>query len=107
MVVICNKMSSVLSFSFSAVKLCVVPINEKFSARATEVCRTLKYKKAAGRIVRHHCTRENIQHKHQLVVVPTVGTTVNWHRDSQKLDIYINVERIYELLFSSQKPKAK
>ena len=54
------------------------------------------------RVVRHHCTRENIQHNHQLAAVPTVGTTVNWPRDSQKLNLYINEEGMYELLFSSQ-----
>ena len=42
-----------------------------------------------------------------MIVVPTVGTTVNWPRDSQKLDLYISEEGIYELLFSSQQPKAK
>ena len=36
-----------------------------------------------------------------------MGTTVNWPRDSQKLDLYINKEGMYELLFSSQQPKAK
>ena len=36
-----------------------------------------------------------------------MGTTVNWPRDSQKLDLYINEEGMYELLFSSQQPKAK
>ena len=32
---------------------------------------------------------------------------VNWPKDSQKYDIYINDEGMYELLFSSQQPKAK
>ena len=41
------------------------------------------------------------------MVVPTVGTTVSWPRDSQKLDLHINEEGMYELLFSSQQPKAK
>ena len=59
------------------------------------------------RVVRHHCTRENFQRKHELSVVPTVSTTVNWPRDSQKLDLYINEEVMYELLFSSQQPKTK
>ena len=72
-----------------------------------EVYKALRYEKAARRVVRHQCTRENIQHKHQLGVIPTLGTTVNWPRDSQKLDLYINEEGMYELLFSSQRPKAK
>ena len=82
-------------------------INEKPWARAREVYEALRYEKTARRVVRHHCTRENIQHKHQLVAVPTKGTTVNWSTDSQKLDLYINEEGMYELLFSSQQPKAK
>ena len=41
------------------------------------------------------------------MVVFTVGTTVNWPRDSQKLDLYINEKGMYELLCSSQQPKAK
>ena len=37
----------------------------------------------------------------------TVRMTVNWPRDSQKLDLYIIEGGMYELLFSSQQPKAK
>ena len=32
---------------------------------------------------------------------------MDWPKDSQKYDIYINEEGMYELLFSSQQPKAK
>ena len=96
------KMSSVMPFVFSTVEFYVVTINEKPWTRARKVCKALKYNKAARRVASHHCTRENIQHKHQLVAVPTVGTTVNWPKDSQKLDLYINEEGMYELLFSSQ-----
>ena len=42
-----------------------------------------------------------------MAVVTTAGTTVNWPKDSQKLDLYINEEGMYELLFSSQQLKAK
>ena len=31
---------------------------------------------------------------------------MDWPKDSQKFDIYINEEGMYELLFSSQQPKA-
>ena len=96
-----------MSFSFNAVDLCVATINDKHWTCAKEVCQELRYKKAARQIVKHHCTRENTQHKHQLVVVLRVGTTVNWPRDSQKLDLYINEEGMYELLFSIQQSKAK
>ena len=39
--------------------------------------------------------------------VPTVVTHVDWPKDSQKYDNYINEEGMYEHLFSSQQPKAK
>ena len=39
--------------------------------------------------------------------VHAVCTPINWPKDSQKYDIYINEEGMYELLFSSQQPKAK
>ena len=42
-----------------------------------------------------------------MAAVPTVSRTVNWPRDSQKLDLYINEEDMHELLFSSQQPKTK
>ena len=32
---------------------------------------------------------------------------MDWLKDSQKYDIYINEERMYGLLFSSQQPKSK
>ena len=96
-----------MPFAFNAVELYVVTINEKPWINAREVCKAWKYEKAVRRVVRHHFASENIQHKHQLVVVQAMDTTVNWPRDSQKLDLYINEERKYKRLFSSQQPKAK
>ena len=66
-----------MPFVFNAVELCIVTINGKPWTRARKVCKALRYEKTARRVVRHHCTRENIRHKHQLVVVPTVGMTAN------------------------------
>lgn len=34
-----------------------------------------------------------------LEVEPTVDTTINWLRDSEKLYLYINEEGVHELLF--------
>ena len=34
-------------------------------------------------------------------------TPINWPKDLQKYNIYINVEGKYELVFASQQPKAK
>ena len=39
-------MSSVMPFTFNAVELCVVTINEKTWERAREVCKALEYGKA-------------------------------------------------------------
>ena len=101
------KMSSLMPFAFNTVELYVATINEKSCTPAREVCKAWSYEKAARRVVRHRRTTENIQQKHQLAAVPTVGTTVNWPRNSKKLDLYIIEEGMYELLFSSQQPKAK
>ena len=38
-------MSSVMPFTFHAVELCIVTIDEKPGARAREVCRALRYEK--------------------------------------------------------------
>ena len=71
------KMFSVMLFAFDTVEFYVVTINKKLWTRAREVCKTLRYEKAARRVVRHHCAREHIQHKHQLVAVATVDTAIN------------------------------
>ena len=88
-------MSSVMSFSFNAVGLCVVTINEKPWTRATEMCRTLRYKK------------KSYAQKYQLSSVPAADTPVDWPKDSQQFDIYINEEWMYELLFSIQQPSKR
>ena len=80
-------MSSVIPFTFNAVGLCVVTINEKPWTPAQKVCRVLEYNKKTA--------------------VTAAGKLVDWPKDSQKYGIYTNEERMYELLFSSQQPKAK
>ena len=35
------------------------------------------------------------------------GKPVDWPKDSQKYNIYINAESRYEIVFSNQHPKAK
>ena len=39
--------------------------------------------------------------------VTAAVTPINWPKDSQKYDIYINEEGMYELVFGSQQPIAK
>ena len=100
-------MSSVMLFAFNAVELKVVTINCKPWARAKEVCKALEYNKKTAHVIRAHCTRENYAQKYDLTSVTTAGTPVNWPKDSQKYDLYINEEEMYEVLFGSQQQKAK
>ena len=55
-------MSSVMPFTFNAVNLRFVAIDEKPWARAREVCRALEYDKAtkAADVVRHLCSKTNL-----------------------------------------------
>ena len=57
-------MSSVIPFTFNAVELYVVIINEKSWTHAKEVCRTLEYNKKTSDIVKAFCSRENYTQKH-------------------------------------------
>ena len=100
-------MSSVMPFSSNAFKLCVVTINEKPWTRAKVVCRALEYNKKTADIVKAFCSRENYTQKYQMSGFTAVGKPVDWPKDSQKYDIYISEEGMYEIVFSSQQPKAK
>ena len=71
------------------------------------MCRALKYKKKTAEIVKNCSSKENYDLKYQMIGVLNAVTPVDWPRDSLKFDIYINEERMYELLFSSQEPKTK
>ena len=101
------KMSSVMPFSFNAVELCVVTINDKPWTCAKKVCKALGYNKKTANIVKNHCSKENYAQKYQMSGVPAMVTPVDWLKDSQKFDIYINEEGMFEVLFSSQQPNAE
>ena len=96
-----------MPFAFNEVELYVVTVNGKHWTRAKEVCKALEYNKKTAHVVRAHCSLENYAQKYDLSGVPAAGTPVNWPIDSQKYDIYINEEAMYEVLFSSQQQKAK
>ena len=56
-------MSSVMSFSFNAVELCVVMINEKTWTHVREVCRALEYDAKTSKtanMIKPHVSPENI-----------------------------------------------
>ena len=100
-------MSSVMPFSFNAVELCVVTIIEKLWTRTKEVRKALEYNKKNADIVKTFCNRENYAQKYQMSGFTTAGKPVDWPKDSQKYDIYINEDGMYEIVFSSQQPQAK
>ena len=87
----------------------VVTINEKPWACAREVCRALEYGKATktADIVKHLCSRENYAYRCQLSEFVSETNFMDWPKDSRKDDYYINEEGMYEIVFSSQQPKAK
>ena len=66
-----------------------------------------KVQQKTANIVKNHCSKENYAKKYQMSGVPAAVTPVGWPRDSPRFDIYINEEGMYEVLFSSQQPKAK
>ena len=98
-----------MSFSFNAVELRVVTISEKPWTQTREVCKALEYGKATkiADIVRHLCSKTNYAQKWQLTGFVSETKPAHWPKDLQKYKIYTNEEGMYELLFSSQQPKAK
>ena len=104
------KMSSVMPFSFNAVDLFVVTINERPCTRSREVSRGLghdaKTSKTAN-IVKDHCSPKNFTQKYQMNSVHAASTPINWPKDLQKYNICICKEGMYEIVFSSQQTKAK
>ena len=79
-------MSCVMPFTFNAVELCVVTIDEKPWTRAREVYRALEYGKTtkAADIVKHLCSRENYPHKLQLTEFVFETNFMDWPIGSQK-----------------------
>ena len=100
-------MSSVVSFTFNKVELEVVTVDGKEWCGKKEVCKALEYERKTGNVIKEHCSCENIAHKYQLSMVTATVITISWLPDSEKYDFYINEEGMYELLFSSQQPKAE
>ena len=52
-------MSSMMSFLFNEVKLCVVIINEKPWTRGKEVCKAFEYNNKTSSTVKNICSKEN------------------------------------------------
>ena len=84
-------------------------INKKPWTYAREVRRALEYGKATKTVdvAKQLCSKGKYAHKWQLKGFVPETKPVDWPKDSEKYDIYINEEGMYELLFSSQQRKAK
>ena len=100
---------SLVPFSFNNTELFTVMINGKPWIRAKELCRALEYKKTTktAHVGRTHCSSKNIRHIRELKGVLSPDTPLEWPRNSQPDEYYINEEGIYELLFISQQGKAR
>ena len=101
--------SALVPFTFNNTNLNTVTVNGKHWTRAKEICKALEYKKTTktGDVIRSNCSCENITNKYQLSGLVFETTPMKWPVDSQKTDIYINEEGMYELAFTSQQKEAK
>ena len=98
-----------MPFDFNEVKLCVVTINEKPWKRVKEACMALECGKATktAHVIKGHVSPENYAQKYKLSNVCTATTLISWPKDSQKYDIYINEEGMYELVLEVNNQKQK
>ena len=101
--------NALVPFTFNNTKLFTVTINGKHWTRGREPVQALGYSKhtKTAHVIKDLCTAENIRQKDQLISVLSDSTPVQWPSDSQKYDLYINEEAMYELGFTSQQDKAK
>ena len=77
-----------MPFTFNAVELCIVIINEKNSGHARERSAGHLNMARLPRMLKAHVSPENYAHKWQLIKVTAVSTSVNWAKDSRKDDYY-------------------
>ena len=100
-------MSSVMPFAFNAVELYVVTVNGKHWTRAKEVCKTLEYQRRTKDILRRHVSIENKRHRFELQGGSVTEPPLEWPKNSQPDEYYLNEEEMYEVLFGSLQPLAK
>ena len=91
--------NALVPFTFNNTNLNTITIRGKHWTRAKEICQPLKYNRETGHVIRDHCSYENIRHKYELVSL--ADTSVQWPKNSQKYDIYINEEGMHELVLKS------
>ena len=97
-----------MPFAFNAVELYVVTVNGKHWTRAKELCKALEYQKTTktAKVVRAHCSSENIRHMGELKGAVSPNTFLEWPKNSQPDEYYINEEGSRELVLKSKQPKA-
>ena len=91
---------SLVPFTFNNVTLQVVTVDGKEWCRAKEVCKALEYQRRHCKDCKHyknHLQWRKLTHKYQLSGVHVAATPINWPSDSQKYDLYISEEGLYEL----------
>ena len=99
-----------MPFAFNAVELYVAAVNGKHWTHAKEVCKALEYQRRKYKtkdVLKKHVSIENKQHQHQLKAWITATQPLNWQKNSQPSEYYLNEEGMYEVLFRSQQPLAK
>ena len=100
--------SALVPFTFNDIQnQFTVTVDGKHWTRAKEICKSLKYEKKTGNVIRDHVSNENTRYKGDFISVPVTGTPMKWPVDSQKTYIYINEQGMYELAFTSQQKEAK
>ena len=66
----------------------------------------------SGKCAKHQnitaqCSQENNIQKYQMIKLAETNILVDWPKGLQMNNIFINEDRMHELLVSSQQPKAK
>ena len=76
--------------------------------RAKEVCKALEYSKNTKPkdVLKKHVSIENKRHMRELKGVVSPNTRLEWPKNSQPDECYLNEEGMYEVLFGSQQQKA-
>ena len=90
---------SLVPFTFKNVELKVVTINSRPWTRAKEVCKALEYGENTKPkdVLKKHVSIKNKQHQHQLKGWIAAAQPLNWPKNSQPSEYYLNEEGMYEL----------
>ena len=103
-----NKMSSAIPFTFNNIALFTVTVEGKPWTRDKEVCKAREYQKGRARdVLKKHVSIGNKQHKHELEGPADLEHPLEWPKNSQPDEYYINEEGMHELAFGTQQPRAK